>query len=204
MAAADSVTSQSSHLGLATVNSNNEVISLSGHAYGSTFFNIDENTLPEETQLVAPTSIFVTGSGDIYFADNGDNSRTVNYARIAKISASTGLVTTVVGNFIKGPQTVENSLARRTKLYSLNPLANVVFGLIYTWAFNYYFPMGIHVTDAGEIYYSDTNAHRIRKVLANGTVTTYAGGSSSCTGASQTCGDGGNRLSATLNFPSGK
>src|ERR1017187_2330114 len=56
---------------------------------------------------------------------------------------------------------------------------------------------GIAADRLGNLYISDTNNHRIRKV-SGGTVTTIAG-----TGAGGFSGDGGIALNAQLNFPYG-
>ena len=57
---------------------------------------------------------------------------------------------------------------------------------------------GIAVDRSGNIYFSDTDHHRIRKVTAAGTITTIAG-----TGAPGFAGDGGPATAAQLNLPYG-
>jgi len=57
-------------------------------------------------------------------------------------------------------------------------------------------PSGIAVDMAGSLYISDTFNHRIRKVTADGTITTFAGQTDSTDG-----GDGGPAIQAYLSFP---
>jgi hypothetical protein len=59
-----------------------------------------------------------------------------------------------------------------------------------------YLPRGIHVTASGVIYIADTLNHRVRKVDANGIITTVAGN-----GKPGFSGDGGLATSARLKYP---
>jgi sugar lactone lactonase YvrE len=59
-------------------------------------------------------------------------------------------------------------------------------------------PNGIAFDSAGNLYFSDANNHRIRRVDAKGIITTVAG-----TGAAGHGGDGGPASSATLGYPFG-
>ncbi len=60
-------------------------------------------------------------------------------------------------------------------------------------------PLGIAIDSSGNVYFSDSPNHRIRKITSStGIITTYAG-----TGASTYGGDGGAATSAALNFPNG-
>ncbi|MGD0778418.1 MAG: hypothetical protein ABSC05_37030, partial [Candidatus Solibacter sp.] len=60
------------------------------------------------------------------------------------------------------------------------------------------FPTGVAVDAAGNLFIADTFNNRIRKVSANGTITTVAG-----TGARGFGGDGGPATAAQLNYPQG-
>ncbi|MCH8267492.1 MAG: hypothetical protein IH846_08240, partial [Acidobacteria bacterium] len=59
-------------------------------------------------------------------------------------------------------------------------------------------PSGVGVDAVGNLYIADTVNQRIRKVSADGTITTVAGN-----GDSGFSGDGGPATSASLNFPEG-
>lgn len=59
-------------------------------------------------------------------------------------------------------------------------------------------PNGAAVDAAGNLYVADTNNHRIRKVAADGTISTVAG-----TGEQGFAGDRGPATSAELNYPEG-
>ena len=59
-------------------------------------------------------------------------------------------------------------------------------------------PSGIALAADGTLFISETNSHRIRKVSADGVISTFAG-----TGTSGYSGDGGPATEAQLNFPQG-
>ena len=59
-------------------------------------------------------------------------------------------------------------------------------------------PNGIAFDSAGNLYFSDSNNHRIRRIDPNGIITTVAG-----TGAVGHSGDGGSAKKATLSYPFG-
>jgi DNA-binding beta-propeller fold protein YncE len=62
-------------------------------------------------------------------------------------------------------------------------------------------PTGVAVDAEGNIFIADWKSHRIRKVLVNGTMTTVAGIGTACASSTQSCGDGGSALAASLNGP---
>ena len=61
-----------------------------------------------------------------------------------------------------------------------------------------YAPYGTAADSAGNVYIADTDNHRVRKVAADGTITTFAG-----TGTGGFSGDGGAATSAKLSYPGG-
>jgi len=62
-----------------------------------------------------------------------------------------------------------------------------------------YQPSGIDIDSSGNVYFSEFNNHRVRKITAStGIITTYAG-----TGSTSYNGDGGVASSAALKSPNG-
>ncbi len=116
-------------------------------------------------------------SGDLYVVEQGDN-------RICRISATTGIVSTVAGTGVYGfsgdggPATAAQ-------------LAN---------------PVRIAFTNAGELIFADQDNNRIRKIAVNGTITTIVGSGHSAADLDRSggfSGDGGQATAATLNQPVG-
>jgi N-acetylneuraminic acid mutarotase len=120
--------------------------------------------------LFGPIFIALDGAGNLYIADAFNQ-------RIRKVTASTGIITTVAGDGTQG-FSGDGALAIYAQLNQ---------------------PWGIGVDNAGNIYFADQNNNRIRKVTAStGVISTIAG-----TGTASYTGDGGPATSADLDFPSG-
>jgi uncharacterized protein (TIGR03437 family) len=117
--------------------------------------------------LDTPRGLCLDAAGNIYFADSANN-------RIRRVGTD-GNITTVAG---KGDQGFggDNGLAT---LALLNR------------------PIDVAVDKGGNLYIADYNNARIRRVAANGIITTIAGN-----GKFGFSGDGGPALSATIGFPS--
>lgn len=118
--------------------------------------------------LWAPTGVAVDSFGNLYIADYGHN-------RIRKVSADTGIISTVAGN---GTATFggDGGSALSASLYA---------------------PIGVAVDNAGNLYIADSSNHRIRKVAADtGIITTVAGNGTASFG-----GDGGAATLAKLYYP---
>ena len=119
-------------------------------------------------ELYMPTGVAVDVTGNIYFADN---------QRIRKVTASTGIITTVAGSGVQG--------------YSGDGGPAASAELNWPWA--------VAVDAVGNIYFTDTDNQRIRKVaVSTGIITTVAG-----IGTPGYSGDGGPATSAELNSPFG-
>ncbi len=117
--------------------------------------------------LSGPEGLALDSAGNIYIADTGNN-------RIRKVTASTGIITTVAGNGASG-YSGDGGQATSASLY---------------------YPYSVAFDAAGNLYIADEQNHRIRKVTAStGVITTVAGN-----GTAGYSGDGGQATSAELNF----
>jgi N-acetylneuraminic acid mutarotase len=121
-------------------------------------------------ELFSPFGVAVDASGNLYIADSGNNL-------IRKVTASTGIITTVAGNGTGG-YSGDSGAATGAELNS---------------------PFGVAVDASGNIYIVDSGNNRIRKVTAStGIITTVAGN-----GTAGYSGDSGAGTSAELNSPFG-
>ena len=121
-------------------------------------------------RLNNPLGLALDKSGsNLYFVDNGNN-------KIRKIDLTTGIITTVAGNGTAG-FSGDGDLAFNAQLNN---------------------PTGVSVDSAGNLYIADNRNFRIRKVTADGKISTIAGRA-----ASGYTGDLGPATSATLRFPTG-
>jgi hypothetical protein len=118
--------------------------------------------------LNQPYGVSVDAAGNVYIAD------TYNH-RLRKVTVATGLISTVAGT---GPAGFlgEAGPATTARLY---------------------YPVGVTVDGAGNVYIADQSNHRIRKVAAaTGVITTVAG-----SGEADFGGDGGVAPAAQLSYP---
>ena len=121
-----------------------------------------------QASLNFPSGVTVDRAGNLFITDQSNH-------RIRKVNTG-GVITTVAGN---GDAGFSGDHAAATSA-SLN------------------LPIGTAVDAAGTLYIADTSNHRIRKVSADGMVTTVAGN-----GIGGFSGDGSAATRATLNSPSG-
>ncbi len=118
-------------------------------------------------QLFAANGVTIDGSGNIYIADNNGTIR--------KVTASTGIISTVAGNATSG-YSGDGSAATSAALNN---------------------PKGLALDASGNIYIADFNNCRIRKVnVSSGIITTVAGN-----GTAGNSGDGGPATLAKLYCP---
>ena len=115
-----------------------------------------------------PRSVAADESGNVYVADSRDH-------RIRKIDTE-GTITTLAGTGDRG-YSGDGGPATEAQLA---------------------FPVGVAVDATGNIYVADGENHRIRKIDAEGTITTLAG-----TGQRGYGGDGGSATAAQLAYPAG-
>jgi hypothetical protein len=109
-------------------------------------------------------------AGNIYIADTNNNV-------VRKVNAGTGIITTVVGTGVAG-YSGDNGKAINAQLF---------------W------PVGLAVDNAGDLYIAEEGNKVVRKVAAaTGNITTFAGSATATT-----LGDGGPATSAQLTNPSG-
>ena len=139
----------------------------SGPANSSSGFSGD-NGPADAAKLAQPNSVTVDGFGNVYIADLSNN-------RIRKVS--NGIITTIAGS---GP-------GESTGGFSGDG------GLADTCMM--YYPRGVAVDVAGNIYFTDSQNSRVRKVnVSTGIITTVAG-----SGNPGFAGDGGPADSAEIN-----
>ena len=124
-----------------------------------------------KASLYSPAGLAVDGAGNLYIADLGNN-------RVRKVLPD-GTITTVAGGGSPATSNGDGGPATNAKLSA---------------------PGSVAIDASGSIYISEGGfgASRIRKVSANGTISTIAGN-----GALSFSGDGGPATSAALNVPLG-
>ena len=117
-----------------------------------------------------PYAVALDQAGNLYVADSNNN-------RVRKVTGA-GTISTFAGTGTAG-YSGDGGPATQAELDS---------------------PEGVAVDSAGNVYIADQNNQSVRRVAANGTITTYAGNGTGQVGHS---GDGGPAIQATLNFPQG-
>ncbi len=130
--------------------------------------------------LYYPWSVALDGAGNLYIADNYDH-------RIRKVTAATGILSTAVGG---------GTSSSSTEACDDGSAAGAGSSL--------YYPSGVAVDGAGNLYIADTFDYRIRKVTAaTGILSTVAGTGIQCASSPATYGDGGaaTAVGANLNAP---
>ena len=130
-----------------------------------------DDGLATEARLSFPSGLFLDDTGNMFIADTNNH-------RIRKVDSSTGIITTVAGNGLRGFRGDDGDAA--------NAMLNE--------------PHGLSIDSLGNVFVADTNNHRIRKVDSRtGKITTVAGGGL----PDDLVGDGGLPGDAKLSFPSG-
>jgi sugar lactone lactonase YvrE len=129
-----------------------------------------DNAAAVAAQLNLPTALAIDASGNIYLADTGNH-------RIRRISATTGIITTIAGTAAQG-FSGEAGPATSASIDS---------------------PTGLALDAIGNLYLADTHNHRIRRIDATtGIITTIAG-----TGTPGYSGDATAGTTAALALPHG-
>ncbi|MFE5934257.1 RICIN domain-containing protein [Streptomyces sp. NPDC056470] len=127
-----------------------------------------DNEHAVSAQLNRPYGIAVDRTGTVYFSDH-------NNSRVRRITAD-GQISTVAGTGIAGYQGVDG------------PAVSAQLNC----------PCGVAVDDEGNVFIADADNHRVRRITADGTISTVAG-----TGTAGFGGDGGFATAAQLNRPLG-
>ena len=139
-------------------------------AGNGTFGFSGDNSNATLAKIGGPNGIAIDGSGNIYFSED------LNH-RIRKVTANTGIITTVAGNGIAGYGGDSDS-ATLAKINS---------------------PRGIAIDGSGNIYIADFGNNRIRMITnSTGIISTVAG-----VGVHGFSGDGGPANQASLSGPMG-
>ena len=122
--------------------------------------------LATSAKLNGPADVFIDSSNNIYVADGGNN-------KIRKVTASTGYISTVVGNGTAG-STGDGGAPLSAELSN---------------------PQGVTLDSAGNIYIGDAGNNKIREVTkSTGYISTVAGN-----GTAGYSGDGGAAINAEIN-----
>ncbi|MFI2238649.1 NHL domain-containing protein [Streptomyces chrestomyceticus] len=127
-----------------------------------------DNGPAASAQLNRPYGIVVDSTGTLYFSDRNNN-------RVRRITTD-GKVSTVAGNGVSGPKG-DGGPAASAQLHD---------------------PREVAVDGAGVLYIADALNHRVRRVTADGKISTVAG-----TGTAGFSGDGGPATAAQLDRPYG-
>ena len=120
-------------------------------------------------QFASLSFLSIDNNGNLYITDNDNN-------RIRKINTTTGIITTIVGSGAQG-HSGDGGPATNAKIAGV---------------------LGLTVDLNGNLYFTEQDNQYIRKVSANGTITTIAGN-----GSAGHSGDGGAAINASFNNPSG-
>ena len=129
----------------------------------------DDGKLATEAFLTSPRGVAADVHGNLYIADTENH-------RVRKVDAEGGIITTIAGSGEEGYGGDEGP-ATEAKL---------------NW------PTGVAVDDTGNVYIADRNNERVRKVDADGIITTFAGTGEWGYDSDE---DGGPATEALLNWP---
>jgi uncharacterized protein (TIGR03437 family) len=157
--------------------------------------------------LFLPTAIALDGAGTVYIADGPNglrkidkngmiNSVPVISSFLSRIASPGGMTVDSAGNLYVSDLN-GSAIYKLDKAGVLTIVAGGSFGFSGDGGpatnAKLYFPAGVAVDSAGNIYFADKGNNRVRKVDTKGIITTFAG-----TGTAGYSGDGGPAISAKL------
>jgi hypothetical protein len=151
--------------------------------------NLD-GTVAVGASLSWPSGLAFDGAGNMYIADNGD-------ARVRKVGTN-GIISTVAGNGTNGYSGDGGPATWASLRMASGPATNYASDLFAGGGTQDLGSDGLSIDALGNMYIADCWNERIRKVDANGIITTVAG-----TGTAGYLGDGGPASNAELDYPSG-
>jgi uncharacterized protein (TIGR03437 family) len=159
--------------------------------------------------LESPRGIALDGSGNLYICDDGD-------LRVRRVAAGSGTITTLPGGtghncyFLAtdaaGSVYFTDGIWQIYKLTTSGVLTSIAGGSAQAFggdggratAAQLFWPWGIAIDSAGNIYFADNGNNRVREITTDGIIHTVAG-----TGVAGYNGDGIAATSANLNSPRG-
>lgn len=171
--------------------------------------------------LVGPTAAFTDSRGNLYISELFDRVRVVNSAGVIRTfagqsrrgfagdggpaaSALLNVVTSVTGD-AAGNIYIADSLNLRVRRIDPQGTIQTVAGsgeFRFTGdggpavAATFAVPLGMAIDPAGNVYFADSDNHRIRRIDSSGRISTFAGN-----GTPGFSGDGGPAAAAMLNLP---
>ncbi|MGB3952953.1 MAG: hypothetical protein WBK99_07465, partial [Solirubrobacterales bacterium] len=128
-----------------------------------------DGQLATAARLAAPAGVAIGPGDELFIADTNNN-------RIRRIDRD-GVISTIGGGGPRADDLGDGGAATSARLSQ---------------------PVGVAVAPWGDIYISDSNHHRVRRVSPDGRISTYAG-----TGSPGFAGDGDRASKAKLNMPAG-
>jgi sugar lactone lactonase YvrE len=186
------------------------ISTIAGDAVGRTFGNSGDGGPATTALLNHPQDVALDSAGNLYISDTGN-------ATIRMVSTA-GIITTVAGPSglawpagiavdSTGALYIADRDANNVRKVTPDGAITTVAGCLVCLSLGdggaatkapLSMPFSVAVDSAGALYIADTLHFRIRKVSADGTITTVAGSD-----AASYSGDGGPATSAGLNIPKG-